>query len=95
MAKKTNVSPETAPSRAKAPASSKTEAPAPKHRRTKAKVTSHHPEVTELQETPKFTITSDDIATLAFSYWERRGHQGGSPEEDWRRAEEELQSLLR
>ena len=27
------------------------------------------------------------IATLAYSYWEARGCRGGSPEEDWLRAE--------
>ena len=32
----------------------------------------------------------EEIARLAYSYWEARGYQGGSPEEDWRRAEEEL-----
>jgi len=31
-----------------------------------------------------------DIAALAYSYWETRGCQGGSPEEDWLRAEQEL-----
>jgi Protein of unknown function (DUF2934) len=30
------------------------------------------------------------IARLAYSYWEARGYQGGSPEEDWTRAEREL-----
>jgi hypothetical protein len=30
------------------------------------------------------------IARLAYAYWEARGHQGGSPEEDWNRAEREL-----
>ena len=39
-------------------------------------------------------ITHDDIATLAFSYWQRRGYQGGSQQEDWGRAERELRSLL-
>jgi hypothetical protein len=29
------------------------------------------------------------IAHLAYSYWEQRGCQGGSPEEDWLRAEHE------
>jgi hypothetical protein len=33
-----------------------------------------------------------DIATLAYSYWENRGYQGGSPEEDWFRAEKQLLS---
>jgi len=32
----------------------------------------------------------DDIRELAFLYWEARGCQGGSPEEDWLRAEREL-----
>ena len=29
-------------------------------------------------------------AWLAYSYWEERGHQGGSADEDWYRAEDEL-----
>jgi hypothetical protein len=40
-----------------------------------------------------FEPTQEDIAALAFSYWEARGCQGGSPEEDWLRAEEHLRSL--
>jgi len=32
----------------------------------------------------------EEIARLAYSYWEARGYQGGSPEEDWYRAVEEL-----
>jgi len=32
----------------------------------------------------------EQIAILAYSYWEERGCQGGSPEEDWLRAEREL-----
>lgn len=35
-------------------------------------------------------VTSDAIAKLAYSYWEARGYQGGSPEEDWLNAEREL-----
>jgi len=31
----------------------------------------------------------EEIARLAYSYWEGRGYQGGSPEEDWYRAERE------
>jgi len=34
----------------------------------------------------------DEIAVLAYSYWEARGCQGGSPDEDWLRAERELRS---
>jgi len=32
----------------------------------------------------------DEIAQLAYLYWESRGGQNGSPEEDWLRAEQEL-----
>ena len=34
----------------------------------------------------------EEIARLAYSYWEARGCQGGCPEEDWLRAEQELAS---
>jgi hypothetical protein len=35
---------------------------------------------------------SEEIARLAYSYWEARGGQGGSPEEDWARAEQEFRT---
>lgn len=50
-------------------------------------------------ETPVELMEADDqvsdptdtqIAELAYSYWEARGGQGGSPWEDWFRAEREL-----
>jgi hypothetical protein len=34
--------------------------------------------------------SQDEIARLAYSYWEARGYQGGSSEEDWLRAQREL-----
>jgi hypothetical protein len=37
-------------------------------------------------------LEHEEIARLAYSYWEARGCQGGSPEEDWRRAEAELKA---
>jgi hypothetical protein len=36
--------------------------------------------------------SQDEIATLAYLFWEARGCQGGSPEEDWIRAEQELRT---
>ncbi len=47
------------------------------------------------QETPPAETSadksrSDEVAALAYSYWESRGCEGGSPEEDWYRAEAEL-----
>jgi hypothetical protein len=34
--------------------------------------------------------TEEQVSELAYSYWEARGFQGGSPWEDWFRAEREL-----
>jgi hypothetical protein len=34
----------------------------------------------------------EEIAKLAYLYWEARGCQGGSPEEDWLRAEQEVRA---
>ena len=34
----------------------------------------------------------EEIARLAYSYWEARGGEGGSQEDDWFRAERELQA---
>ena len=34
--------------------------------------------------------THEEIARLAYSFWEARGCQGGSPWEDWFRAEREF-----
>jgi hypothetical protein len=34
--------------------------------------------------------SQDEIARLAYFYWEARGHTGGSSEEDWLRAQREL-----
>jgi hypothetical protein len=39
-------------------------------------------------------IDRETIALLAYSYWEARGFLGGSPEEDWLRAERELRTGL-
>ena len=34
----------------------------------------------------------ETVAALAYSFWEARGYQGGSPEEDWLRAEQTLRT---
>jgi hypothetical protein len=39
---------------------------------------------------PESGESRERIAQLACSYWESRGRQGGSPEEDWFRAVEQL-----
>jgi hypothetical protein len=35
-------------------------------------------------------VDTESIAALAYSFYEARGYMGGSPEEDWFRAEQEL-----
>jgi len=37
-------------------------------------------------------LNTEEIARLAYSYWEARGCQGGSADEDWFRAEKELRA---
>jgi hypothetical protein len=38
---------------------------------------------------------ADQIAKLAYSLWEARGRNGGSAEEDWCRAEQEILARLK
>ena len=55
------------------------------------------PEIVAPQVDAAFTVyspTYDEVAALAYSYWEARGCQGGCPEEDWLRAEQELRVAL-
>lgn len=45
------------------------------------------------KEVPGSSSKTDDrarIALVAYSLWEARGRQGGTPEEDWLRAEQQL-----
>ena len=39
---------------------------------------------------PGNVVRPEEIARLAYAHWEARGGEGGSPEEDWFRAEREL-----
>jgi hypothetical protein len=39
-------------------------------------------------------VSHEEIARVAYSYWEARGRQGGSAAEDWFRAERELQAAI-
>jgi hypothetical protein len=84
MPKKTNES-VTTRTRAKAVRAPESAAPTPRR---------HNKATPVAAASTVQSISSDDIATLAFSYWEARGYQGGSPEEDWLRAENELRSLV-
>ncbi len=40
--------------------------------------------------TPEPAVDREAVARLAYSYWAARGFTGGSSEEDWLRAEQEL-----
>ena len=48
--------------------------------------------IVEVEPMADESPSHDEIAVLAYSYWEDRGCQGGSPQEDWLRAERELRS---
>jgi hypothetical protein len=39
---------------------------------------------------PQRTPSHEEIARLAYSYWEAGGRRHGCPEEDWYRAEREV-----
>ena len=109
MAKKASVKPEAltvAPSTAAAPAA----APAKKTRTHRTKSASAEteaarepaprmsakPAVEETAPLPAVVIdlSREEVARLAYSYWEARGYQGGSPIEDWIRAENELRERM-
>ncbi len=69
----------------------------PKHSATTAEPT--ETSASETQVAPKAAAAAaghipshEEIAERAHSYWVARGCQGGSPEEDWRRAEQELRA---
>lgn len=83
------VSSGAAPARAKSTA-------ARKHRNSAAaeKSESAMASSSSLAASPNGNPTFDEVAQLAYSYWEARGFQGGCPEEDWLRAEHELRSSM-
>jgi hypothetical protein len=45
-----------------------------------------------VEDQPEITPTEEEIARLAYSFWEERGSTNGSPEDDWFRAERELKT---
>jgi hypothetical protein len=54
-----------------------------------AKAPASEPEVLPVVPAASF---QEAVARLAYSYFVARGSQGGSPEEDWLRAEQELRA---
>jgi Protein of unknown function (DUF2934) len=43
---------------------------------------------------PSRTPSHEEIARLAYAYWEARGRRHGCPEEDWYSAEREAKRML-
>jgi hypothetical protein len=62
----------------------------------KATTDTETPAEVMVEREPSVTPTEAAIAELAYSYWESRRYQdqGGSPQEDWFRAEEELRNRV-
>lgn len=83
MARKTNPSSEKTTTRFSAPSA---QAPVKRHQKAAPPGVSQ-PETAGEQSR---SVSYEDIARLAFSYWEQRGYQNGSPDADWLRAEQEL-----
>jgi ribonuclease E len=46
--------------------------------------------ISSVEPAPARVVTQEEIGRLAHSYWIARGCHGGSPDEDWLRAEREL-----
>jgi hypothetical protein len=80
---------------AAAPARRKSAA-APRSKHGLKRSTAAAPEAETQVETvpvqPGYVPAENEIAVLAYTYWVDRGCQGGSPEEDWLRAERELRA---
>ncbi|MGA2271107.1 MAG: DUF2934 domain-containing protein [Bryobacteraceae bacterium] len=74
-----------------------TAAPAAVRRKPSTKRAKHSASPVEIPSSaPNAAVcepSHDEIARLAYSYWEARGCRGGSSEEDWLRAERELRGV--
>ena len=79
------------PARKRTAAAPKVAKAAP-HKHTRSRKVEESTETSPVAVT--LVVTHDDIAVLAYSYWEARGCTGGSAEEDWLRAERELLGTL-
>jgi hypothetical protein len=83
-------------------------APAPRRKAVTAKRVKHTPPQAEAPATSRVEVSAsepaavaepfapafEEISQVAYSYWEARGCQGGDPEEDWLRAEQELRDRV-
>ncbi len=82
------------PRKSKSSASASTKKSSPRKRATNKKAAPETAVVSASVSTDGVLRPSvseyEQIALLAYSFWEARGRQGGSPEEDWFRAEAEF-----
>lgn len=99
MAKKQATATESAaaaaPARAAKPKTASPRVSTVKH----SKSTSAEPGASQMEavrvDTPLVhTDHHTEISRIAYSYWESRGYQGGSQEDDWLRAEQEYRQRL-
>ncbi len=60
----------------------------------RAEITRAETQTGEKEALASALSAQERIALLAYSYWEARGRKGGSPEEDWFRAEREIANQL-
>ena len=110
MAKKVSVRPEALTAAQPAAAAAPAAAPVKKTRTHRTKSVSDEADATRkpaprtsakpaVEKTATLTaavidLSREEVARLAYSYWEARGYQGGSPMEDWIRAENELREKV-
>ena len=88
MPKRKTVEADVSAEEAKPRAAAKPKTPAMHKRATKKTVDTAVP-----TSEPVRAISHEEISRRAYFYWEARGCQGGTPEEDWFRAERELLEL--
>ena len=88
MPKRKTVDADVPAEEAKPRAAAKPKAPAMHKRATKKTIDTAVP-----TSEPVRAISIEEISRRAYSFWEARGYQGGTPEEDWFRAERELLEL--
>ena len=89
MSRKTKRASEETVTRATAPFANASEK---RHNKAASQAVSQPVSQPETAGEPSRSVSYEDIARLAFSYWEQRGYQNGSPDADWLRAEQELLS---
>ena len=80
--------------RRKSPARSRKHTPVAEEVQVSEEANGEDSPVTELlpAAAAAYAPTHEEIAQLAYLYWESRGGETGSPDEDWLRAEQELRS---